>query len=223
MVDYLSFLPEPPEECRDAALFRMLNEYHFVRWHPDCAARRDELQREIFADDVLRRAESGTADPYERLRYYCGELLIWARRNEAAPFALALLEDSSEYVRGGIAQILSQLKDERYIDPLVRLARTDHSPFVRGCAASGLSGQDPLAAIPVLLELIDHDHEEHGTTGHTPSDRAARALDELMKTEWTQIRLGDTLRTLNPEATDLESLKQQALVFLRHCRQARGT
>lgn len=223
MVDYLRFLPDPPEECRDPALFRLLNEFHFVRWHPDCEARREELRREIFDKAILGRAEIGTADPYERLRLYCGELLIWARRNDAASYILALLGDSSEHVRGGIAQILAHLKDDRYVDPLVRLARSDTSPFVRGCAATGLGGQDPLSAIPVLLELLDNDYEEHGTTGHTPSGCAATALDELMKTEWTQKRQGDTLRSLNPDGTDLESLKEQALVYLSYCRQARDT
>lgn len=101
MVDYLRFLPDPPEECRDPALFRMLNEFHFVRWHPDLEARRDEMKREIFEESILRRAESGTADPCERLRFYCGELLIWVRRNYAAAFTLTLLGDSCEEVRGG--------------------------------------------------------------------------------------------------------------------------
>ena len=104
MIDYLPFLPDPPEECRDPTLFRLLSEFHFVQWHPECAARRDELQREIFAEAILRRAEAATADPYERLRFYCGEFLIWARRNDAAAFTLMLLEDASEHVRGGIAR-----------------------------------------------------------------------------------------------------------------------
>ena len=223
MVDYLQFLPDPPAECRDPELFRMLNEFHFVRWHPDCEARRDELRQEVFQDAVLRRAETGTGDPYERLRHYCGELLIWARHNDAAPFTLALLEDSSEFVRGGIAEMLIHLKDDRYIDPLVRLARADASPYVRGCAAAGLGGQDPLSAIPALLEILEHDHEQIGTTGHTPSSCAARALDELMKTEWTQKRHGETLRTLNSAGTDIASLIQHALVYLEHCRQSRDT
>jgi hypothetical protein len=221
MVDYLRFLPDPPEECRDPTLFRMLNEFHFVRWHPDCQARREELQREIFAEAILRRAEAGTTDPYDRLRIYCGELLIWARRNAAAPFTLALLGDSNHAVRGAIAEILGHLKDDRYIEPLIELARGDASAFVRGCAASGLGGQDPLAAIPVLLGLIDNDHETDAT-GHSPSSRAAAALDEMMETEWTQKRLGPTLRSLNPAGTDIDALKEQALVYLAHCRQERG-
>lgn len=221
MVDYLRFLPDPPDECRDPELFRMLNEFHFVRWHPDHEARRDELHREIVDEAILQRAESGTADPCERLRFYCGELLIWARRNDAASFTLALLGDSSEEVRGGIARILGQLNDDRYIEPLVRLARTDASAFVRGCAATGLGGQDPLAAIPVLLDLVDNDQEEDAT-GHTPAGCAATALDEMMDTEWTQKRIGETLRSLNPDGLDVDGLKEQALVFLRHCRQSRG-
>jgi hypothetical protein len=222
MIDYLRFLPDPSDECHDPELFRMLNEFHFVRWHPDHEARRDDLRREIFSEAVLQRAETGTADPCERLRLYCGELLIWARRNDAASFTLALLGDSSETVRGGIARLLGHLADDRSIAPLVRLARTDVSPFVRGCAATGLGGQDVLTAIPVLLELIDKDHEQDAT-GHAPSGCAARALDELMKTEWTQKRYGENLRSLNPDGTDLELLKEQALVYLRHCRQSRCT
>lgn len=222
MVDYLCFLPDPPEECRDPTLFRMLNEFHFVRWHPEHEARRDELQREILGEAIIRRAESGVSDPYERLRLYCGELLIWVRRNDATSFILTLLADTNEEVRGGIARALGHLNDDQYIEPLIRIVRTDASPFVRGCAATGLGGQDPISAIPVLLELLDNDHEMDGT-GHTPSGCAATALDEMMETEWVQKNLGNTLRSLNPDGTNVDALKEQALTYLTHCQQERGT
>jgi hypothetical protein len=102
-MDYLNFLPEPPEECRDPDLFRMLNEFHFVRWHPDYAARKDELKRDLSSASILERAKVGTSDPSDRLRLYSGQLLISARRAEAMPSVLNFLADLSEEVRGGIA------------------------------------------------------------------------------------------------------------------------
>ena len=133
-----------------------------------------------------------------------------------------MLEDPDDDVRGSIARILGQLKDDRYVERLVRLARKDASPLVRGCAASGLGGQDPVSSIPVLLELLDNDHEPE-ETGHTPSSHAATALDEMMETEWTQKRHPDGLRSLNPDGIDTASLKEQAIVYLDHCRQSQGT
>ena len=67
MVDYRKFLPEPPTECRDSDLFRLLSELHFVRWHPDHEERRDEIRDQLKTESILSRAELAIADPYERL------------------------------------------------------------------------------------------------------------------------------------------------------------
>jgi HEAT repeat protein len=155
-----------------------------------------------------------------RLRFYCGQLLIWARLNGAAPFTLALLGDPEEEVRGGIAEILSQLKDERYLEPLIKLARTDPSTYVRGRAATGLGGQDPVTAIPVLLEVLDNDHERD-PAGPTASEWAAKALDEMMQTEFTQERLEGGDRALK-WPRDLDGLKKHALAYLEDCQRSRG-
>lgn len=218
IVDYRKFLPEPPSECRDPDLFRLLNEFHFVRWHPDYEARREEIRREIITEPILSRAEAAVEDPYERLRQYAGQLLIWAYRENAASLILKLFDDGSEFVRGETARVFSQLRCDSCLEKLLELATEDCSPFVRGCAASGLGGQDPLLAIPVLIKILDNDHEPCGT-GHTPSGCAATALDEMLETEWTQKRLEDGLRSLNPDGTDLSALREHALLFLQRCQQ----
>lgn len=153
------------------------------------------------------------------MRQYAGELLIWVHRENAAPFILKLFDDTCEFVRGETARILSQLRCDSCVTRLIELATTDPSPFVRGCAASGLGGQIPLQAIPVLIDILDNDHEACDT-GHTPSSCAATALDEMMETEWTQKRHEGGVRSLNPDGTDLPALREQALRFLQHAKQA---
>ena len=218
ILDYRKFLPEPPNEFRDPDLFRLLNEFHFVRWHPDYEERHDEIRNQIKTESILSRAELAVEDPYERLRQYAGELLIWVRRENAAPYILTLLNDENEFVRGETARTLSQFRCDSCVARLIELATIDCSPFVRGCAASGLGGQNPIKSIPVLIQLLDNDHEAC-ETGHTPSGCAATALDEMMETEWTQKRLNGGLRGLNPDGTDLTALREQSLLFLKHCQQ----
>jgi hypothetical protein len=168
----------------------------------------------------LARAEIAIEDPYERLRQYAGELLIWANRERAAAFILKLLDDHSEYVRGETAKQLALFRCNQCIPKLIELATKDTSVFVRSCAASGLGGQDPLSAVPVLIDILDHDHEECAN-GHSPSSCAATALDEMMETEWTHKRYDGGLRGLNPAGVDLSALREQALLFLQHLRQSR--
>jgi HEAT repeats len=218
IVDYRKFLPHPPSECRDPELFRLLNEFRFVRWHPDYEKRCDEIHKQITTQHMLLRAELAVEDPYERLRQYAGELLIWVRREDTAPFIQTLLHDENEFVRGETARTLSQVRCDSCVARLIELATLDCSPFVRGCAASGLGGQNPKKSIPVLIEILDNDHAAC-ETGHTPSGRAATALDEIMETEWTQKRFDSGLRGLNPDGTDLAALREQSLLFLRHCQE----
>ncbi|MCA9135661.1 MAG: HEAT repeat domain-containing protein [Planctomycetales bacterium] len=199
-------------------MFRLLNEFHFVRWHADYGDRRDEIRVQLKTESILSRAELAVKDPYERLRQYAGELLIWVRRENAAPYILALLNDETEFVRGETAGMLSQVRCDPCVARLIELARTDSSPFVRGCAASGLGGQNPVKSIPVLIEILDNDHEACDS-GRTPSGCAATALDEMMETEWTQKRFDAGLRGLNPDGTDLTALREQSLLFLGHCQQ----
>ena len=218
IVDYRKFLFQPPSECRDPDLFRLLNEFHFVRWHPDYEERRSEIRDQITTESILSRAERSVEDPYERLRQYAGELLVWVRRENAATFILTLLNDQTEFVRGETARMLSQLRCDSCVARLIELATIDCSPFVRGCAASGLGGQNPIKSIPVLIDVLDNDHEAC-ETGHTPSSCAATALDEMMETEWTQKRFDGGLRSLNPDGIDLTALREQSMLFLKQCQQ----
>lgn len=217
-MDYHQFLPDPPEECCDPDLFRILNEFHFVRWHPDYKARRDEVWKQITSASIIARAEIALADPYERLRQYSVQLLIWVRGQDADPDILKLLQDDNDFVRGSTAEVLAHLRCDVCLPRLIELATRDRSSYVRSCAASALGGQDPITAIPVLLKILDTD-DEPTPTGHTPSGRAATALDEMMETEWTQKRHDNSLRSLNPDGINLDALREQATLYLRHCRQ----
>lgn len=219
-MDYKKFLPKPPPECRDPELFQLLSEYHFVRWHPDCVSQREPLLKQISNSSILARAEVATEDPYERLRQYAGELLIWTYREKAAAFILKLLDDQNEYVRGETAKQLALLRCDQCLAQLISLATDDASAFVRGCAARGLGGQDQASAIPVLIDILDHDLEECAN-GHSPSSCAATALDEMMETEWTQKRYDGGLRGLNPDGVDLSALREQALLLLENLKQSR--
>jgi HEAT repeat protein len=215
-MDYRQFLPHPPQECCDPELFRLLNEFHFVRWNPDHQARRDEVWKLITSTSIIARAEKALDDPYERLRQYSGQLLIWVRRQDAVHAILKLLQDQSDFVRGSTAEVLAQMRCDACLPRIIELATSDSSAYVRGCASAALGGQNPVVAIPVLLKILDTDHEP-SETGHTPSGRAATALDEMMETEWTQKRHQGGLRSLNPDGIDLDALRQQANLFLRHC------
>lgn len=217
---YPDFLPQPPPECRDPDLFRLLNEYHFVRWHPDHETRHEELRDQITSESIVSRAELAVMDLSESLRSYAGDMLIRVRREQAAPYVLKLLNDESDFVRKETARTLALIRIDACAPRLIELATTDCSPSVRAGAAAGLGGQDPTLTVPVLIQLLDNDHEKC-ETGQTPSSAAATALDEMMKTEWTQKRHEGGLRSLNPTGTDLVALREQALLFLEHRKQTR--
>jgi hypothetical protein len=224
-IDPRSILPAPPQDCRDPELFLLLNEFEFVRWYslfdggPDFVERKQELQKLLWSDAIVARAKVALDDPSPNLRIYAGTLLVWVLRNEAAPFVLTLLGDQHFGVRGDIAELLFLLRDARFEEPLMNLARNDPSPYVRGRAAYGLGGQDAVVVIPTMIEILDNDHEVDESGQSSPSSQAARALDEMLKSEWTQLRHPDGLRSLRPGGVDIASLREQAIAYHRQLRQ----
>jgi hypothetical protein len=57
---------------------------------------------------------------------------------------------------------------------------------------------------------MDSDHESD-IHSHRPSDSAAMALDDLLGTNCTRIRLSATSCTLRPGPPDLDGLRKRAL------------
>jgi hypothetical protein len=85
----------------------------------------------------------------------------------------------------------------------------DPDAQVRGTAAYALGGIRSPAAIPALLTALESDHEPD-ELGHSASSCAATALDDILGTDETRIRLSDGLCTMRGRPPDLERLKRLA-------------
>jgi len=93
--------------------------------------------------------------------------------------------------------------------------KSDTDAQVRGTAAYALGGIGHAAAIPALIETLEIDHE-YDQLGHSPSWCAATALDDILKTNHTRVRITDRLCTMPAKAPDLDLLKAQAMEFYRN-------
>ena len=92
--------------------------------------------------------------------------------------------------------------------------QTDPDPTVRNTAAYALGGIGDPSAIPALIKTLDEDHE-FDELGYSASWCAATALDDIIKTNHTRIKLSDNLCTMTRTKPDLVLLKAQALEFYR--------
>jgi len=86
----------------------------------------------------------------------------------------------------------------------------DPDPQVRETAAYALGSIKSPAAIPALIETMGSDHAGD-QLGHSPSSCAATALDEILGTNETRMRISRSLRTLPGVPPDLERLKREVL------------
>jgi hypothetical protein len=87
---------------------------------------------------------------------------------------------------------LHDFGDERAVPALAELLRRDPDPTVRGTAAYALGGIGSPAAIPALLAALGSDNESD-ELGHSPSSCAATALDDILGTAETRIRVSESL------------------------------
>jgi len=125
------------------------------------------------------------------------------------------LSDSDPAVRWDACGLLHDNGDEGAVSFLVERLQRDPDPQVRGTAAYALGGIGSPAAIPALIETMDSDHAVD-QLGHSPSSCAATALDEILGTNETQIRISNSLRTLPAAAPDLEKLKREAWAYYQN-------
>jgi HEAT repeat protein len=147
------------------------------------------------------------ADPEARCDAITALLLLDAPR--AAEPVLAMLSDPEITVRWHACGCLHDLGDERAVPALVDVLRSDPDPQVRGTAASALGGIGSPAAIPALLAAMESDHELD-MHGFSPSRCAAGALDDILGTEETRIRLGGGLCRMSGREPDLGLLRRMA-------------
>ncbi len=133
-------------------------------------------------------------------------LLVDAGRG--VPLVLPLLRDPDDVVRWCTCEALVGHGDHRATAPLVAVLQSDADPQVRGAAAMALGRFGGPAVIPALLAALADDHEVD-ILGHTPSHCAAMALDEILGTEETRIRMGNVNR-LPDRPPDLDRLRRLA-------------
>jgi hypothetical protein len=122
------------------------------------------------------------------------EAVLWVDAERGVPLVLPLLGDPDEVVRWWACECLWRFGDDRAVAPLVVALRSDGDAQVRGSAAGALGRLGGPAVIPALLAAMASDHEED-IHGHTPSRCAAMALDDILGTEETRIRVGTVNRS----------------------------
>jgi HEAT repeat protein len=128
----------------------------------------------------------------------------------AVEFLVPLLRDPDVVVRLCACEALSSPHAVAAVEPLIGVLRGDPDPQVRNYAASALGHISSRAAIPALLLAMDRDHEPD-MHGHTPAHCAAMALDDLLGTNYTRIRLSESLCTMRPGPPDLDGLRKRAM------------
>jgi len=127
----------------------------------------------------------------------------------AIELVLPLLDDPEVIVRWQSCGCLHDFGDERAVVPLIRVLQGDPDAQIRGTAAYALGGVGSPAAIPALLTAMESD-QELDELGHSASSCAATALDDILRTHETRIRLSDGLCKMRARPPDLERLKQIA-------------
>jgi HEAT repeat protein len=147
------------------------------------------------------------ADSESRCDAITALVLLDARR--AVEPVIAMLSDPDTTVRWHACGCLHDIGDERAVPRLCEVMRDDPDPQVRGTAAYALGGIGSPAAIPSLLAVLGSDSvcDMHG---HTASSSAATALDDILGTHETRIRLGDGFSKLSGRPPDLDRLRRLA-------------
>jgi HEAT repeat protein len=138
----------------------------------------------------------------------CGALL-WVDARRALELVLPLLDDPDATVRWSTSLCLHHFGDERAVNPLIRVLQGDSDAQVRGTAAYALGGIGSPAAIPALLAAMESDHESD-MHGHSASSCAAGALDDILGTNETRIRVSESLYRMRPGKPDLDRLRRLA-------------
>jgi HEAT repeat protein len=135
--------------------------------------------------------------------------VLWIDAHQAIELVLPQLADPDVAVRWNACGCLHDFGDERAINPLVRVLQGDPDAQVRGTAAYALGGIGSPAAIPALLAAMESDHELD-MHGHSASSGAATALDDILGTNETRIKVSETLRQMRAGEPDLNRLQQLA-------------
>ena len=149
-------------------------------------------------------------DPDSEMRCYAELAVFHVAPQEGLFLLLPLLDDPEVVVRWHTCGLLHDIGDKRAVQPLIQIMKTDPDPQVRNTAAYALGGVGDPSAIPALIETLDNDHE-WDELGYSASSCAATALDDILKTNHTRIKLSDDFCTMQPKQLDLDLLKAKAM------------
>ncbi len=155
----------------------------------------------------------GVPDP--ELRCQAALAIFYVAPIDGLELLVGLLDDVESFVRWHTCGLLHDIGDQRAIEPLIHLMKSDPDPQVRNTAAYALGGIGDARAIPALIETMDNDHE-FDELGHSASSCAATALDDILKSNHTRIKLSGDLCTMSRQTPDLAELKTQAIELFRN-------
>ena len=147
--------------------------------------------------------------PDSELRCAACEAAVYIDARRASELLLPLLDDPDITVRWQASGCLHDVGDERAVAPLIRVLQSDPDPQVRNTAAYALGGIGSPAAIPALLAALESDNEQD-ELGFSARGCAMTALDDILRTRETRIRLADGLCKMQERPPDVERLKQLA-------------
>jgi HEAT repeat protein len=156
-------------------------------------------------------------DPDPELGCKACEALLWVDAHRALEPVVAVLDDPDETVRWYACLCLHTFGDERAVGWLIQVLRGDPDAQVRGAAAYALGGIGSPAAIPALLAAMESDHELD-MHGHSASSCAAGALDDILGTNETRIKISATLCRMREGEPDLHRLRRMAEERYQHWR-----
>lgn len=148
-------------------------------------------------------------DPNVEARCAACEAVLYVDAQRGVELVLPLLKDPDETVRWYTCGCLSGCRDLRAVAHLIAVLQDDQDAQVRGTGAYALGRLGSPAAIPALLATMasDHDVDMHG---HSPSSCAATALDDILGTNETRIKVSGTLCRMRKGKPDLDLLRRLA-------------
>lgn len=191
-------------------------ELNFLRWFVVFAnGNRDERRhavaqmRAVGVDVMFPHAVARLTHADWQIRHDAATLVLKLDASRGVELVLPLLHDRDETVRWHVCGCLHDFGDERAVGPIAAVLESDPDPQMRTQAAYALGGIASPAAIPALLRALDTDHEED-IKGYSPSWCAATALDEILGTDETRIKVTESLRQLRRGEPDLDTLRRLA-------------
>jgi len=119
-------------------------------------------------------------DTSGEVRVNAAEALLILDRNSAIERVIKLLFDPVDFVRWNACNLLGWHGDERAVDPLCRVLRSDPETDVRAKAAEVLGVLGDSRAISTLTEAISHG-ESTDSQGFAIRDLAANSLRLIAK------------------------------------------